>query len=257
MKGGAIYDNFFDMEDRMITKKERREMKRAERRETLNNMEKVSTYKRIAVWSGAFLALALGIAGFVNLAVNSGGSEQVAAVVMSVNENDWSRGPADAKVTIVEYSDFQCPACASYHPIVKTIVDEFPKDVRLVYRHFPLSQHAQARLTAYAAEAAGRQGKFWEMHDMLFDTQSLWAESDKAEEIVNSLAEKLNLNMDKFNSDVKDSGIIKKVDKDYASGVSAGVNSTPTFYVNGRKIKNPRGLEEFRKVVTDSLSDNK
>lgn len=240
-----------------MTKKERREMRRAERRETLDNVEKIFTYKKVALWSGVFIVCALGVAGFVNLASNSGGLEQAAAVAMSVNKNDWSSGPADAKVTIVEYSDFQCPACASYYPLVKTITGEFPNDVRLIYRHFPLSQHDQARLTAYAAEAAGRQGKFWEMHDMLFDAQSLWAEQDKAEEIVYGLAEKLNLDMDKFKSDIKDKEIIKKVDTDYASGVSAGVDSTPTFYVNGKKIKNPRGLEEFRQIIKDSMSDNK
>lgn len=246
------------MENDVITKKERREMRRTERRETLANSEKFASYKKAGSWAFAFVLLVTGIYGFTRLAVNSdGGIGQTASIVLSVNENDRQKGAENAKVTIVEYSDFQCPACASYYPVVQNIIQEFPNDVRVVYRHFPLNQHKQAKLAAYAAEAAGKQGKFWEMHDMIFDNQRTWAEQGGAEEIIYGFAKQLDLNMEQFKTDIKSGEIAKKVDKDYASGVSAGVDSTPTFYVNGKKIKNPRGPDEFRTIIQDNLSDNK
>src|SRR5258708_7695839 len=86
----------------------------------------------------------------------------------SVQSDDWAQGNTNAKVTVIEYADFQCPACAAYYPVVKQLTQDFGTQVKFVYRYFPLQQHQNGRISAHAAEAAGRQGKFWEMHDMLF-----------------------------------------------------------------------------------------
>ncbi len=147
-----------------------------------------------------------------------------------------SLGKADAVKVLVEYADFQCPACAQSYPVVKEIVNTNKDKIRFVYRHFPLNQHKNSTLAAQTAEAAGQQGKFWEMVDILYTKQNDWAENDKVLEIFGSYAKELNLDIDKFNKSMTDQAVKDQIQKDYSDGVKIGVDSTPSFYFNNQKF---------------------
>jgi protein-disulfide isomerase len=148
-----------------------------------------------------------------------------------VSADDHVAGPADAPVTLVEYGDYQCPYCGMAHPIVKRAQRELGNQLRFVFRHFPLAEiHPHARLAAQAAEAAGAQGKFWEMHDMLFEHQDALEVEDLA-----GYAESLGLDTIKFARDLEAGTFAKRVRDDFRSGVKSGVNGTPTFFMNGAR----------------------
>jgi protein-disulfide isomerase len=148
-----------------------------------------------------------------------------------VSEADHSAGPDDAPVTLVEYGDYECPYCGMAHPVVKRAQRELKNQLRFVFRNFPLAEaHPHARLAAQAAEAAGAQGKFWEMHDMLFEHQ----DALEVEDLV-GYATALGLDTQKFTRDLADGTYAKRVRDDFRSGVKSGVNGTPTFFINGAR----------------------
>lgn len=173
---------------------------------------------------------------------------------LAISAADWSKGPDDAKATLVEYSDFQCPACASYFPLLKRAADDFKDDLRLIYRHYPIRQaHKNAELAAQAAEAAGRQGKFWEYHDRLFDFQTLWSEEGDAKALFNQYALDLGLDGGRFLADLESSEVKDKVTGDYQSGLRLGVNATPTFFLNGTRIQNPASYESLKSLIQSAI----
>jgi|WetSurMetagenome_2_1015567.scaffolds.fasta_scaffold48676_3 cyclophilin family peptidyl-prolyl cis-trans isomerase/protein-disulfide isomerase len=165
-------------------------------------------------------------------------AEQVALVakIPPVSETDMVRGPADAAVTILEYSDYQCPYCAQFAPILEQILKEFPNDVRAVFRHFPLPSHPNSLLATQAAEAAGLQGKFYEFSSLLFAQQATWSPMDSAafETWLVSQVEPLGLNKDQFVADMKSDVIVKKVVEFQNQAMAAAVSYTPFIMVNGR-----------------------
>ncbi len=140
-------------------------------------------------------------------------------------------GNKDAKVYLVEFSDFQCPACKATEPAVDAVTKEFADRIVFGYRHFPLDQHAYAKRAAAAAEAAKRQGKFWEMHDALFTNQETLSD-----ETVLQIAGDIKLNVETFRKDWNDPTIATIIEKDQAAGLQFGVNATPTFFLNGKKL---------------------
>jgi protein-disulfide isomerase len=148
-----------------------------------------------------------------------------------VSAQDHTAGPDDAPVTLVEYGDFECPYCGMAHPIVQAAQRDLGSQLRFVFRHFPLAEaHPHARLAAQAAEAAGAQGRFWEMHDTLFEHQ----DALDVEDLV-GYAESLGLDSAQFARDLESGTYAKKVRDDFRSGVRSGVNGTPTFFVNGNR----------------------
>ncbi|WP_309889081.1 thioredoxin domain-containing protein [Archangium sp.] len=160
-----------------------------------------------------------------------------------------SFGPKDAKVTIVEWSDFECPFCSRVGPTLKQIKEAYPKDVRVVFRHQPLSFHANAKPAAEASMAAHEQGKFWEYHDKLFANQRAL---DRAS--LERYAEELKLDMGKFKA-AMDSGKFRgKVEADAAAGASVGANGTPTFFVNGREFVGAQPFESFKRVIDEEMA---
>lgn len=177
---------------------------------------------------------------------------------VEVASTDWTIGTSTA-VVLMEYSDFQCPACRSYFPIVEQIVDEYKDRITFVYRHFPLPQHLNALTSARASEAAARQGKFFEMYRLLFQNQDIWSASTKPFETFKAYAESLSLDLKKFENDYNDIYIKGKITNDYKSGVNLGVNSTPSFFLNGKKIDNPQGntgeeiIANFRAIIDKEL----
>lgn len=152
-----------------------------------------------------------------------------------------SRGAPMAKVTIIEFSDFQCPHCGAAHPETKRLLREFDGNVRLVYGYFPLSGHSRAMPAARATEAARRQGKFWEMHDLLFEHQQALEDSD-----IKGYAQQLGLDMARFEADLADAELQKRIEANKELGVKLGVEATPSFFVNGRKFREaPRSLSAY------------
>lgn len=145
-----------------------------------------------------------------------------------VTDDDHIRGPKNAKVTIVEYSDFECPFCSRFFPTTKQILEDYPNDVRLVYRHFPLSFHAEAVPAAEAAECAGDQGKFWEYHDKLFENQAGMGDA-----LYSQIAKDLRLNTSKFEECRTSGKYTQKINDQQAGGAAAGVQGTPHTIVIG------------------------
>lgn len=177
-----------------------------------------------------------------------------------ITAEDWVKGTKGAKITLIEYSDFQCPACAYFSSITNSLVGEFGAHMQLAYRHFPLKQiHANSTIAAQAAEAAGKQGKFWEMHDLLFTKQNEWS-TQTPEDATNTFiayAGQIGItDTTKFLADLNSKEVADKIESDFQSGQDAKINATPTFFLNGVKILNPRSLEEFRKLIRTELEKN-
>lgn len=162
------------------------------------------------------------------------------------------KGPKNAKVTIVEFSDFQCPYCSRGKTIMEEVLAAYPKDVKVVFKHLPLDFHAQAVPASKATIAAGKQGKFWEMHDKIFDNQAKLADDFYAQ-----AAKELGLNVDKFNKDFSDPKTEEAVKKDVALAKSLGVQGTPNFFVNGVNLRGAYPLPEFQKIIDKWLEKKK
>ena len=176
------------------------------------------------------------------------------STMQEVSADEWIKGTPDASVTLIEYSDFQCPACRAYQPMVSQLAEEFGDKIAVAYRHFPLrSIHRNAEAAARAAEAAGVQGKFWEMHDALFDGQSTWSALNNPQETFEFYAKDLGLDVERFKADSKSDAVKERVGADYASGVAARISGTPTFFLNGQRIENPAGYEAFKVIVENAL----
>lgn len=163
----------------------------------------------------------------------------VAASDQNGNIADHTKGSESNKILLIEYGDYQCPSCGDAYPNVNTLMEEYGDDVTLVFRNFPLTAiHPNARAAAAVAEAAGLQGKFWEMHDKLYVSQNDWSglDASKRTTVFNSYAQDLGLDMDKFNADVAGKETGQKINFDMALGKSVDVAATPTFFLNGKKL---------------------
>lgn len=163
------------------------------------------------------------------------------ATEQSGNIADHVFGKADSKVVFVEYGDFQCPGCGSAFAPVKAVTEKYKDQLAFVFRNFPLaSLHPNARVAAAGAEAAGLQGKYWEMHDKLYEGQNTWGSLSASERtnFLASYAQELGLNVDRFKTDLAGAEVNKKINFDQAIGKKIGVNSTPTFFLNGKKMDN-------------------
>jgi len=215
------------------------------------------TAKSILIWLGVIVLTIGAIIGLYFLSGGGGsGSSTGLTLAKPVSASDWRRGPDGAKAVLVEYSDFQCPACASYEPLLKQLSGEFGNSLQFVYREFPLrSIHQNADLAARVAEAAGIQGKFWEMHDKIFQTQADWSKlsNSAAEAKFKSYAQTLGLNMSEFASDLNAPTVVAKVDNDIASGNQSGLQGTPTFFLNGKDAGYPQSYEEFKAIIQKAL----
>lgn len=241
--------------------KERKELRRKERVGARERQDRNRAIRRVILWGGVIL----GAGGIVVIIATSSlespvDGEQLAPSLielLSLGPDDHMQGDREAKVTLVEYSDFQCPACASYHPLLEQLVMDFGGDILFVYRHFPLkSIHKNAELAARAAEAAGKQGKFWEMHDTIFEHQNEWSNESDARTIFLRYGERLELEKAKFDADLVSQDVKGKVDQDLKSGEALGVNATPTFFLNGKKIENPRTYEELKTIIQKGIDEN-
>lgn len=209
--------------------------------------------KRIIFWVSFIIIIGLIIWGLA-LAMNKPASGSTVGKPDPVTESDHILGPKDAPVTLIEFGDFQCPACGFYYSLVKKLTTEASTTVRLVFRHFPLPQHANAWITSQAAEAAGLQGKFWEMYDLIYSHQADWSNVSDAHEILNGYAKDIGLDMVKFKADIDSNAVKTTVAKDEEEAKRIGVDSTPTFFVNGKAIVNPQSYEAFKSLIEAAAS---
>ena len=153
-------------------------------------------------------------------------------------------GAKDAKVTIIEFSDFQCPFCKRGKDTMEQILKAYPNDVRVVFKHMPLSFHKMAKPCALATIAAGKQGKFWEMHNEFFDNQG-----SLSDEFIVATAKKLGLNIDKFNADRGSKAAEEQLNADIALAGKNGISGTPGFFVNGVAVKGAYPFDHFKKII--------
>lgn len=165
-----------------------------------------------------------------------------------IPNNAHTIGSSSASAYLVEFSDFECPACGTFEPTVKSLTTKYADRLLFSYRHFPLPQHIEGQPAAMAAEAAGQQGKFWEMHTLLFKNQKSLSST-----IYTDLAKELNLDLKAFEKDRKDSSLSAIISADTDSGTSIGVNATPTFFLNGVKLELADPSELVR-AVENALS---
>lgn len=158
-------------------------------------------------------------------------------------------------VKLVEYGDFQCPACARYEPIIKAVIEKYKNDITFQFRNLPLSQiHQNAFAASRAAEAADMQGKFWEMHDLLYANQSAWEGASNAKTIFEQYATQLGLNLEKFKQDSASSKVNDIINADMAAfDKTKEVKSTPTFILEGKKIT-PDSLDSFSKLIDEAIA---
>jgi protein-disulfide isomerase len=165
------------------------------------------------------------------------------------NPGDHALGPASAAVTLVEYGDFECPSCAQAYPAVKILLKHFGDRVRFVFRHFPLREvHPNAELAAEAAEAAGSQNKFWNMHDVLFEHQlHLKTKS------LRQYAEKVELDLERFDYEMEDHVYLQRIQEHVSSGISSGVRGTPAFFLNGAVVDVSFGIQRLRTAINAAL----
>ncbi|MSR77307.1 MAG: hypothetical protein EXS63_03655 [Candidatus Omnitrophica bacterium] len=154
-----------------------------------------------------------------------------------------SKGLGSAKVVIVGYSDFQCPSCQAAEPILTEFMAKYPKDIRLVFRHFPLPMHLWSSVAHQAAECAHRKGKFWEFHDKIFQTQKEWSTPANPTDRFLEFAKGLNLNLDQFAACLTDQSVTDAVKEDRYHGDRLKVESTPTFFINGDRVVGPVELK--------------
>ena len=156
------------------------------------------------------------------------------------------RGNPNAPVTLEEFGDFQCPPCGQFAVFAEELLREYDSRLRVVFRNFPLPAHEHAREAALAAEAAGLQGRFWDMHDVLYREQAVWSNAPNARELFESYAGTIGLNLDQFRKDMDGEKATERVDSDHALGDSLGVKLTPTLFINNHPVdpkdKNPEGV---------------
>jgi formate-nitrite transporter family protein len=165
-----------------------------------------------------------------------------------VSARDHIEGNEDAPVTLVEYGDYQCPYCGAAHPVIKRLQKSLGKKLRFVFRNFPLTDsHPYALLAAQAAEAAALQGKFWGMHDLIFENQE-----QLEPEVLPAWAKEIGLDVNQFAKAVSEGTITKRIEEDYASGLESGVDGTPSFFINGTRYEGEDEYDSLRAALLDA-----
>ena len=170
-------------------------------------------------------------------------------LIPAVNSNDHIMGDNKAAIELLEYGDYQCPYCGQAYPIIKAVQKKLKGELRFVFRNFPLSEvHPYAFNAAVAAEAAALQGKFWEMHDVIYEHQSRLSP-----EALFGYAEKIGLDIERFKGDIQKESLSERVESDFESGVRSGVNGTPGLFINGLKYNGPWGEGDLLQQLKSGL----
>lgn len=217
-------------------------------------MKNIKIIIGIAVCIAIVFFLAKG--GYKNAEDKAATTDVKKVSALDIKENDWVTGISTAKVTVIEYLDFECEACGAYYPIVTKLEEEYKNSIRFVVRYFPLPGHQNSRTAAQAVEAAGKQGKFWEMYHILFTKQKEWSEQKVANQsMFEKYALEAGVNIEQWKKDVASPEVMKRVDDSYKEAVSLRLQGTPSFFLNGKKIESPQGYEPFKKLIDEALKN--
>lgn len=200
------------------------------------------------------LILGLIVAAFVGLIIFLPSSTD-APSSNSIEPTNHKMGNVESSVVLTEYGDFQCPFCAQYFPLIQQLKTEYGDRIAIQFRHFPLAQIHQNAMSAHrAAEAAAEQGKFWEMHDLLYINQKDWSSAENVTSVFESYAKQLELDLDKFKADLADSATLARINADVKAGQDLEISGTPSFALNGKKIKTPSSYDEFVQIIEEALA---
>lgn len=251
-----------------LSKKQLKELRKLEKlqQQTLSQKQNMTKWVAISLAAGLFLVLFVGLiiigknrnnpqADGASAKFTTTGHERVGGNVIDKSATNGGE-QAQKTVTMVEYGDFQCPACKQYYPIVKSLLELYPNQLKLVFKHFPLSVHPNAIPGATAAEAAGRQNKFFEMADILYERQDEWAPLPDPKPKFIEYAKEIGLDVAQFNVDMKDKAIADVIEAERNEGIQNGVNATPSFYIEGKKIENPGDIAGFQQFIDAALKAN-
>ncbi len=193
------------------------------------------------------------VVGIVVGAMLFSGGEEASVGAAS---NNWY-GKEDGVITVTEYADFQCPACASFYPLFSQVKEQFKDEVRFEFKHFPLVQiHPNATAAHRAAQAAANQGKFWEMHNILYEQQQSWSQSQSPNAVFEGYASQIGLDMDKYNSEVSTSEILAVINADIDAGKTLNVTGTPTFFIDGKIVEDTASIasvEDFAAAIQSAI----
>jgi protein-disulfide isomerase len=194
---------------------------------------------------------------------NNASSTFVSTTAAAITPADWIEGNPNAKVSLIEYGDFECPACGEYFPVVQQLIQNYSSTVRFVFRNFPLyTIHPDAGISAQAAEAAGLEGgvaKYWAMNDLLYTKQTEWSTIDPTQVVAKYLdgyAQSIGLDVNTFNTDLNATSVMQKIQADVTSGNAASLDHTPTFFVNLQQIPNPQGLADFEATLNAAIASS-
>lgn len=238
----------------MSTKKERKELRWQEKARGKMEHQRTKTIKKWVKWIAIIFIIVGSISG-----IFWGGSSEPAAPAnetLSTVPDDWTKGNKDAPVTLVEYLDFECEACGAYYPVVKRLSEEYKDEVKFVVRYFPLPGHKNSMTSALAVEAAGRQGRYWEMNNIVFENQRDWGEKPVADpKIFENYARQIGLDIDQYSEDIASQELKDRIERDRSAGKKLDITGTPTFFLNGKKINNPRGYEDFKALIETAISE--
>lgn len=209
------------------------------------------------------LALLIIIVGFGGLFWLTSDKKDTSSGSTAATTTDHRYGDGAKGVTLLEYGDFQCPACYSYYPVVKTVVEKYKADIFFQFRHFPLVQvHQNAFASSRAAEAADKQGKFWEMYDKLYENQdptgqSGWVASNSPMTFFSQFATEIGLNTEQFTTDYNSEEVNDRVNADLKEAQNLNLTSTPTFFINNEKIADPPAPNDqagWEKLIEDAIA---
>jgi protein-disulfide isomerase len=206
---------------------------------------------------GFWIILAVIIVGFFGFVMFSKDDKAANSSSASSQGSQNFYGKEDSPVTVTEFVDFQCEACYAYYPYVKEVKEKYKDKVRFQVRNFPItSGHQFAFQAARAAEAAARQGKFWEMHDKIFEGQKVWERTQNPQSYFDQYAKEIGLDMNKYKADRDSSDVAAVINKDLADVKELGGTGTPTFAINGKKVdKTAPSVEALSQMIDDALGD--
>jgi len=240
---------YFSVDEQKLTKKEKKELRRLEWQEKAKNEAKNAKLKKFSLWGGVALIFLI-VIGVLVYTVSSPSSSTPNITIAPVASRDISTGSPKAKVTLIEYADFQCPACAAYHPLVDQLLSAYKDKLFYVYRMFPLEQeHQNALVSAEAAYAAYKQGAFFAYDGLLFSKQNDWATLADPRTVFTGYAQSLKLNVDQFNTDMNSQDTQNYVKASENEASNEGINQTPSFFINGKMIQNPNTYADFQKLI--------
>lgn len=204
---------------------------------------------------GVIAAIILIFVGIFVFSGNKAGDNKTGGGGKTLSQHVEGKGSSG--VTLVEYGDYQCPACQAYYPTVKAAVAQFNDQIKFQFRNFPLTSiHQNAFAAARAAEAADLQGKFWEMHDTLYETSNyqVWTTASDPTVQFNQYAQNLGLDLAKFKADFASSKVNDLINADMAEGGRLGITGTPTFFVNGKQVEINNDISAFEKVIKEAIA---